>query len=81
MTDDNIDSDISYSSHSAHSAISTSSSLYIEMVPFNLRGRAEWWELRRDEIKINEKLAEGSNGIITPTEKKNETRIFIFYIS
>ena len=64
MTDDNIDSDISYSSHSAHSAISTSSSLYIEMVPFNLRGRAEWWELRRDEIKINEKLAEGSNGII-----------------
>jgi serine/threonine protein kinase len=67
MTDDNIDSDISQSSHSvnsAHSAISTSSSLYIEMVPFNLRGRAEWWELRRDEIKINEKLAEGSNGII-----------------
>ena len=73
MAVDNYDSDISQSSNSthsaqsvnsAHSAISTSSSLYLEIVPFNLRGRAEWWELRRDEIKINEKIAEGSNGII-----------------
>jgi len=61
MAVDNYDSDISQSSNSthsaqsvnsAHSAISTSSSLYLEIVPFNLRGRAEWWELRRDEIKI-----------------------------
>lgn len=64
ITDDNVDSDISQSSHSGHSMVSAASSLYLEMVPFNLRGRAEWWELRREEIKIYEKLAEGSNGII-----------------
>ena len=64
MADDKVDSDISQSSHSGHSMISVASSLYLEMVPFNLRGRAEWWELRREEIKIYEKIAEGSNGII-----------------
>jgi serine/threonine protein kinase len=70
MADDNMDSDVSQSSHSGHSIVSQvsqvshTSSLYLEMVPFNLRGRAEWWELRREEIKINERLAEGSNGII-----------------
>jgi hypothetical protein len=64
MTEDNMDSDVSQSSHSGHSMVSATSSLYLEIVPFNLRGRAEWWELRRDEIKINERLAEGSNGII-----------------
>lgn len=64
MAEDNVDSDISQSSHSGHSMVSATSSLYLEIVPFKLRGRAEWWELRRDEIKINERLAEGSNGII-----------------
>ena len=62
--EEKVDSDISQSSHSGHSMVSAVSSLYLEMVPFNLRGRAEWWELRREEIKICEKLAEGSNGII-----------------
>lgn len=43
---------------------SSANSLYLEMVPFNIRGRAEWWELRHNEITICEKIAEGSNGII-----------------
>jgi serine/threonine protein kinase len=47
-------------------------SLYIEMIPFNLRGRAEWWELKRDEILICEKIAEGDNGIINKAKWRGE---------
>ena len=43
---------------------SSSNSLYMEQVPFHIRGRAEWWELKHDEILLYEKLAEGGNGII-----------------
>jgi len=43
---------------------SSSNSLYMEPVPFHIRGRAEWWELKHDEILLYEKLAEGGNGII-----------------
>jgi len=42
----------------------SSNSLYMEQVPFNIRGRAEWWELKHSEILLYEKLAEGGNGII-----------------
>jgi len=42
----------------------SSNSLYMEQVPFNIRGRAEWWELKHSEIILYEKLAEGGNGII-----------------
>jgi len=42
----------------------SSNSLYMEHVPFNIRGRAEWWELKHSEILLYEKLAEGGNGII-----------------
>lgn len=42
----------------------SSNSLYMEQVPFNIRGRAEWWELKHSEIFLYEKLAEGGNGII-----------------
>jgi len=58
--------DIDSSSHS------NNSSLYIEMIPFNLRGRAEWWELKRDEILICEKIAEGDNGIINKAKWRGE---------
>lgn len=53
-----------YDDKSSHSNNSTDFLLYIDMIPFNLRGRAEWWELRREEICICEKIAEGGNGII-----------------
>lgn len=43
---------------------SSNSSMYLEMVPFNLRGRVEWWELKRNEINLYEKIAEGGNGLI-----------------
>lgn len=43
---------------------SSNNSLYLEQVPFNLRGRAEWWELKHGDISLYEKIAEGSNGII-----------------
>lgn len=59
-----ISSDILYDEISSHSNNSSDSSLYIDMIPFNLRGRAEWWELQRNEIYIYEKIGEGSNGII-----------------
>tara|TARA_B110000858_G_scaffold153709_1_gene175255 strand:+ start:208 stop:1176 length:969 start_codon:yes stop_codon:yes gene_type:complete len=42
----------------------SSNSLYMEQVPFNIRGRSEWWELKHSEIFLYEKLAEGGNGII-----------------
>lgn len=42
----------------------SSNSLYMEQVPFNIRGRSEWWELKHSEILLYEKLAEGGNGII-----------------
>lgn len=42
------------------------------MVPFNLRGRAEWWELQRNEIELCEKIAEGSNGIINRVKWRGE---------
>lgn len=43
---------------------SSSRSIYVDFVPFELRGRAEWWEIKHNEIFINEKIAEGGNGII-----------------
>lgn len=43
---------------------SSSNSLYMEPVPFHIRGRTEWWELKHNEILLYEKIAEGSNGII-----------------
>ena len=43
MEENNIDID-----KSSHSNNSGKSSLYMDMVPFNLRGRAEWWELQRE---------------------------------
>lgn len=43
---------------------SSSKSIYVDFVPFELRGRAEWWEIKHNEIFINEKIAEGGNGII-----------------
>jgi len=58
--------DIDSSSHS------NNSSLYIEMIPFNLRGRAEWWELKRDEILICEKIDEGNNGIINKAKWRGD---------
>jgi serine/threonine protein kinase len=68
MDENNIDVD-----KSSHSNNSATSSLYMDMVPFNLRGRAEWWELQRDEIVICEKIAEGSNGIINKVIWRGET--------
>ena len=57
---------------SSHSNNSAGSSLYMDMIPFNLRGRAEWWELQREEITICEKIAEGSNGIINKVKWRGE---------
>ena len=37
----------------------SSNSLYMEQVPFNIRGRSEWWELKHSEILLYEKVAEG----------------------
>ena len=42
----------------------SSNSLYMEQVPFNIRGRSEWWELKHSEILLYEKVAEGGNGVI-----------------
>jgi serine/threonine protein kinase len=57
---------------SSHSNNSNGSSLYMDMIPFNLRGRAEWWELQREEIVICEKIAEGGNGIINKVKWRGE---------
>ena len=43
---------------------SSSQSLYLELVTFKLRGRAEWWELNHSEIYINETIGFGGTGVI-----------------
>jgi len=42
----------------------SSSSSYLDKIPINIRGRAEWWELKRDEIIFEKKIGEGSVGIV-----------------
>lgn len=51
-------------SSSSITSMTSMSSMYIDLVPFELRGRAEWWEIKRKEILINEQIGEGGNGII-----------------
>jgi serine/threonine protein kinase len=41
-----------------------SSSSYLDQIPINMRGRAEWWELKRNEIIFEKKIGEGSVGIV-----------------
>tara|TARA_B000000477_G_scaffold93550_1_gene80570 strand:- start:1677 stop:2636 length:960 start_codon:yes stop_codon:yes gene_type:complete len=52
---------------------SSSNSLYMEMVPFKLRGRAESWELKHSEINIGNIIGSGSNGVVYRAEWRGLT--------
>lgn len=54
----------SNSSQKSTKSVRSAKSICIDFIPFELRGRAEWWEIKHNELLIYEKIAEGGNGII-----------------
>lgn len=50
-----------------------SNSSYFDLLPLNIRGRAEWWELKRDSIEFHDIIGEGSVGIVYKTKWRGLT--------
>lgn len=50
-----------------------SNSSYLDLLPINIRGRAEWWELKRKEIEFIDIIGEGSGGIVYKTKWRGLT--------
>ena len=58
------DSDIEHNEFESLSKSSSNSNFYLDNLPLNLRGRAEWWELKQQDIKILDIISYGSCGIV-----------------
>lgn len=59
-------------SNSPNNSIISGSS-YLDLLPINIRGRAEWWELKRKEIEFFDIIGEGSGGIVYKTKWRGLT--------
>ncbi len=59
-------------SNSPNNSIISCSS-YLDLLPINIRGRAEWWELKRKEIEFFDIIGEGSGGIVYKTKWRGLT--------
>lgn len=58
------DSDIEHKEFDSLSKSSSNSNFYLDTLPLNLRGRVEWWELKKQDITILDIISSGSCGIV-----------------
>ena len=63
-SDIDIDTDNIIKNDETLSKSSSISNFYLENLPLNLRGRAEWWELKKNDIEILDIISSGSHGIV-----------------